>query len=131
MLITTHNMREADVLCDRVGVLHSGTLEALDTPMALKAKYAEHLVVKVLLSEATERGVEFMEKTLPESSRLLELNRLTRVAKFSLVKGAKLSTLFSKLSRGAKANGVVQWSIVEPSLEASFLAMLNEIEKRR
>jgi len=37
MLLTTHLMDEADALCDRIGVLHEGALEALGTPAELKA----------------------------------------------------------------------------------------------
>jgi ABC-2 type transport system ATP-binding protein len=38
MLLTTHLMDEADVLCDRIGVLHAGVLEAIGTPAELKAR---------------------------------------------------------------------------------------------
>jgi ABC-2 type transport system ATP-binding protein len=36
VVLTTHYMEEADWLCDRVGILHRGKLQALDTPAALK-----------------------------------------------------------------------------------------------
>ncbi len=36
ILLTTHDMDEADILCDRVAILHKGKLVALDTPEALK-----------------------------------------------------------------------------------------------
>jgi ABC-2 type transport system ATP-binding protein len=38
MLLTTHLMDEADRLCDRIGVLHAGVLEAVGTPAELKAR---------------------------------------------------------------------------------------------
>jgi ABC-2 type transport system ATP-binding protein len=38
ILMTTHDMEEADELCDMVAVMHRGVLAALDTPEALKAK---------------------------------------------------------------------------------------------
>ncbi len=38
MLLTTHLMDEADALCDRIGVLHAGALEAVGTPAELKAR---------------------------------------------------------------------------------------------
>ncbi|MGD9495433.1 MAG: ABC transporter ATP-binding protein [Armatimonadota bacterium] len=37
---TTHNIEEANVLCDRVGIIHEGRLVALDSPEALKATFA-------------------------------------------------------------------------------------------
>ena len=36
ILITTHDMQEADLLCDRVAVIHRGKLVATDTPQNLK-----------------------------------------------------------------------------------------------
>lgn len=36
MLLTTHDMTEADTLCDRVAIIDNGKIVALDTPKALK-----------------------------------------------------------------------------------------------
>ena len=36
ILLTTHDMAEADGLCDRLAILDGGRLAALDTPLALK-----------------------------------------------------------------------------------------------
>jgi ABC-2 type transport system ATP-binding protein len=37
ILLTTHDMEEADKLCDRIAILDGGAIVALDTPQALKA----------------------------------------------------------------------------------------------
>jgi ABC-2 type transport system ATP-binding protein len=37
VLLTTHYMEEADLLCDRVALLHHGRIRALDEPAVLKA----------------------------------------------------------------------------------------------
>ena len=36
ILLTTHDMEEADKLCDRIAILDNGTIVALDTPAGLK-----------------------------------------------------------------------------------------------
>ncbi len=36
IIITTHDMEEADALCDRLSVIHNGKTVALDTPLGLK-----------------------------------------------------------------------------------------------
>lgn len=36
ILLTTHDMLEADALCDRIAIMNSGKIVALDTPAALK-----------------------------------------------------------------------------------------------
>jgi ABC-2 type transport system ATP-binding protein len=38
ILLTTHDMEEADHLCDTVAVMHTGVLAAMDTPAGLKAQ---------------------------------------------------------------------------------------------
>ncbi|QKY68396.1 ABC transporter ATP-binding protein [Lentibacillus sp. CBA3610] len=42
IFLTTHNMEEANVLCDRVAFLHNGELQELDSPNALRYKYSTH-----------------------------------------------------------------------------------------
>ena len=37
IILTTHYMEEADMLCDRVGIIDKGRIVALDTPAGLKA----------------------------------------------------------------------------------------------
>lgn len=39
ILLTTHDMEEADALCDRAAIIHDGRFLALDRPVALKATY--------------------------------------------------------------------------------------------
>lgn len=41
VLLTTHYMEEADALCDRVALMHHGTLRAVGSPTELKAKVAD------------------------------------------------------------------------------------------
>jgi len=38
ILLTTHDMQEADALCDRIAILDEGRIVALDTPSGLKAR---------------------------------------------------------------------------------------------
>jgi ABC-2 type transport system ATP-binding protein len=38
ILLTTHDMTEADLLCDRVAIMNSGKIMALDTPASLKSQ---------------------------------------------------------------------------------------------
>ncbi len=56
---TTHNIEEANVLCDRVAIIRDGKLVALDTPEALKSTFAMSQSVVVSFSrpvEAAELG---------------------------------------------------------------------------
>jgi ABC-2 type transport system ATP-binding protein len=57
ILLTTHDMYEADVLCDRVAILDNGRVVALDTPEGLKAMVQQRNGHEVTLEDV------FMELT--------------------------------------------------------------------
>ncbi|WP_163970913.1 ABC transporter ATP-binding protein [Oceanobacillus halotolerans] len=42
IFLTTHNMEEATVLCDRVAFLHNGEIQEMDSPDTLRYKYSTH-----------------------------------------------------------------------------------------
>lgn len=41
IFLTTHNMAEAELLCDRIAFLHKGEIREIDSPAALKKKYSD------------------------------------------------------------------------------------------
>jgi ABC-2 type transport system ATP-binding protein len=64
VLLTTHYLDEAERLCDRVAIMHSGRIVALDMPRALLAGLGRELVemrvdgnVESALASLRERGV--------------------------------------------------------------------------
>jgi ABC-2 type transport system ATP-binding protein len=44
VFLTTHDMHEADVLCNRVAFIDQGRIVALDTPHALKQQYGQRVI---------------------------------------------------------------------------------------
>lgn len=70
VFVTTHNMVDADLLCDRVAFISNGDLVALDTPRRLKEKNSNHQVVidylyqgqresKTIEARSLEAGIPF------------------------------------------------------------------------
>lgn len=51
MLLTTHDMVEADTLCDRIAIMNHGKVIALDTPPALKAMIPPKNGIEVTLED--------------------------------------------------------------------------------
>ena len=45
VFVTTHNMLDADLLCDRVAFISNGNIVALDTPRNLKEQNSSHSIV--------------------------------------------------------------------------------------
>lgn len=51
IFLTTHDMEEADTLCDRVAFLNAGKIQLLDTPSKLKKKYSNSTITVELKNE--------------------------------------------------------------------------------
>lgn len=60
IVMTTHDMHEADELSDRVGIMHQGVLVALDSPQMLKKHHGEN---NITIEYDHENEVK--KKTLP------------------------------------------------------------------
>lgn len=63
VFLTTHNMLDADLLCDRVAFLSDGHIAALDTPQRLKEQHSLRQVT-IRYMRAGQR----LEQTIPVSS---------------------------------------------------------------
>jgi ABC-2 type transport system ATP-binding protein len=58
ILLTTHYMEEADVLCDRVAVMHQGKVAAVGTPTELKAQVGPDATLDDVFTHFTGSGIE-------------------------------------------------------------------------
>ncbi len=56
VVLTTHNMDEADRMADRVAIIDHGSLLVIDTPEALKRKVGEGDVLEVELKETGDKA---------------------------------------------------------------------------
>jgi ABC-2 type transport system ATP-binding protein len=54
VFLTTHNIEEANSLCDRVGIINRGKLAAIDTPEQLKKAFKETQSVVVAFDEPAD-----------------------------------------------------------------------------
>ena len=72
VFLTTHNMLDADLLCDRVAFIADGAIKALDKPKKLKEKNSNHQVdieyiyygkreVKTIETTELHSGIPFLQ----------------------------------------------------------------------
>lgn len=75
ILLCTHDLDEAEELCDRIGILLNGKLIALDTPLGLRQRYQQDGVLPSLddvFMAATGTSIEEAEFAVePQDSRVL------------------------------------------------------------
>jgi len=67
MVLTTHYMEEADLLCNRIGIIDLGKIIALGTPRELKSKIGEDIVrLKGTVDAERLRKLKFVKKVAQE-----------------------------------------------------------------
>jgi len=62
IVLTTHQMEEADYLCDRVGIMDHGKIIALDTPKNLKDLISSDLVSLELTTDGSRYDLDVFKK---------------------------------------------------------------------
>jgi ABC-2 type transport system ATP-binding protein len=63
VILTTHYMEEADMLCDRIGIIDKGRIVALDTPKGLKAGLGGDIIrIKTHYSPDEITRLDFVRK---------------------------------------------------------------------
>jgi ABC-2 type transport system ATP-binding protein len=118
ILITTHMMGEADMLCDRIGIIDHGKIVALDTPTNLKNNIAGANTTILTLEIAnltpdlleTVRALECVETVAQENSRHIKVHAHGEGAFDSIIDTV----------RGKKGN-IVSMQNIQPTLEDVFL----------
>jgi ABC-2 type transport system ATP-binding protein len=64
IFLTTHNIEEANVTCDRVAIIHKGKIAAIDTPEKLKKTIQSVQSVEVAFNKTSPRILKELEKIL-------------------------------------------------------------------
>jgi ABC-2 type transport system ATP-binding protein len=120
IMLTTHNMDEADQLCDRVAIIDHGRILALDTPAALKRSVEADTVVTVqaegdsaALAERLARDVPGVVNTRVQGDGGVELHVLGN------------DRLLPKVLVAAESGGfdVVDLSVSQTTLETVFIRL--------
>jgi ABC-2 type transport system ATP-binding protein len=120
VVLTTHDMDEADRLSDRVAIIDNGCLLELDTPDGLKSRIGAGDVLGIRLSNGQEKKLDDLMGDLPESLRNLicQNGTLRLVASDTM---ATLPTVFSELRNSGLE--VEDLSIRKKTLEDVFIAL--------
>lgn len=128
MILTTHSMEEADIICSRIGIMSRGRLKCLGTPLHLKSKFGEGYRLAInYLPDDEERAMEFVEKHYPDA-RLKE--NFAGTCTYQLPKQRLcISDLFATMESHKGSNGIIDWSINQTSLEDVFLNVVKEDEE--
>jgi ABC-2 type transport system ATP-binding protein len=116
ILLTTHNMEEADALCERVAIVDHGHVIALGTPAELKASIPGGFLLRVRFANHTSD----LLARLQSLSGVREVRGVDSGADIYADRGGSLISEIANLSTAAGAE-LSDVHISEPSLENLFL----------
>ncbi len=99
VVLTTHDLKEATVLCDRLGVLHRGHLVVQGSWKEIKSHYKQPLILEGL----SERERNIVRETL-ESKRLRERSRGFEISVRSREDGLEVIRILEE--KGARPSSI-------------------------
>ncbi|MEW5941851.1 MAG: ATP-binding cassette domain-containing protein, partial [Chloroflexota bacterium] len=122
ILLTTHYMEEADQLSDRIGIIDTGKVIALDTPEGLKRRIDQKEIIRLELTGwhddlgDTLRAIAGVETLTTRQQGEADLWEVSLQAQNS-------RAVLPRLVEGLSGNGtrLVNMNIVKPSLEDVFI----------
>jgi ABC-2 type transport system ATP-binding protein len=123
IFLTTHNMFEADELCDRIAVISKGQIVALDTPAGLKRSVKDISVIELQTYEATSAFVERLEKISGVTKVMSDLDSERQVIK---VQTATPAEVLAQVKAAAGDVTIIDETIKEPTLEDAYLRLVEE-----
>jgi ABC-type multidrug transport system ATPase subunit len=129
IILTTHSMEEAAVLCDRLGIFVGGQLVCVGAPKELTARYGDYLVFTITTPPEQEAAAEALVRRLSPGARLTYSLAGTR--RYELPVGeVSLSGVFEAMEAAAAAAGgltVLDWGVANATLEEVFIKFAKSI----
>ena len=127
ILLSTHNLDEAQELCDRIAILDRGRVVAIGTPDSIRHLITEDRFVKVVLRDAPKKPrVDGLVRELRETPGVIGVSLEPEegpVARLTLrvPKDTELSGILKAIS--ASGLTVASLNTEEPTLEEAFMAI--------
>ena len=118
IFLTTHNMEEANQMCDRVAIINKGNIIAIDTPERLKRTIKELQLVEVSFQNVKRNLTNDLEK-FSEATHVVKHGDKYRIYTDDP------STILSVVWNYAETNGlkVITVNTLGPSLEDVFVKL--------
>ncbi len=120
IFLTTHNIKEANELCERVGIIHEGELVAIDRPEKLRNTFDKTRSIEVSIEGK-------IEKTMLKNDHVNKIQR----------SGDKLKIFTDDIDQSVKhlvklanenAFDIISLKTCGPSLEEAFVRLTGDME---
>lgn len=121
ILLTTHYMFEADVLCDRIAVIAGGVFVANGTPADLKAAVSDQTIIEIETFGVAPEVVARLRAIPGVTGVGVETRDQAQVLLVSAAHGAELVQALLKALDGSNLGRVVTR---EPTLEDAYVELV-------
>jgi len=132
IVITTHSMEEAEILCDRIGILVNGELHAIGSPAHIKMKFGNTYTLEIQCTDSTLVN-DWIKKDIPrmnEEDVKCEIKSDKRI-KYTFQITENHSEIFKIMEDYKAKNIVTDYSYTQTSLEDVFLKFSNLQENKQ
>ncbi|KAL6846315.1 hypothetical protein ACP4OV_023763 [Aristida adscensionis] len=120
IILTTHSMEEAEVLCDRLGIFVDGGFQCLGNPNELKGRYGGTYIFTMTTPPDQERDVEELVHQFSPSAN--KIYHLSGTQKFELPKqDVKIAHVFHAVENAKSRLTIHAWGLVDTTLEDVFI----------
>ncbi|XP_023531950.1 ABC transporter A family member 7-like isoform X2 [Cucurbita pepo subsp. pepo] len=120
IILTTHSMEEAEVLCDRLGIFVDGSLQCIGNPKELKGRYGGSYIFTMTVSANQDVDVENMVKHLSPSAS--KIYHISGTQKYELPKHeVRIADVFQAVENAKSRFTVFAWSLADTTLEDVFI----------
>ncbi|XP_058110844.1 ABC transporter A family member 7 [Magnolia sinica] len=120
IILTTHSMEEAEVLCDRLGIFVDGSLQCVGNPKELKGRYGGSYVFTMTTSSNQEEEVANLVLRLsPNANRIYHISG---TQKFELPKQeVRIADVFQAVENAKRKFTIHAWGLADTTLEDVFI----------
>ncbi|WOL00337.1 ABC transporter A family member 7-like [Canna indica] len=120
IILTTHSMEEAEVLCDRLGIFVDGGFQCIGNPNELKGRYGGSYVFTMTTSVDKEQEVESLVQRLSPSAN--KIYHISGTQKFELPKQeVRVADVFRAVEIAKSKFTVHAWGLADTTLEDVFI----------
>ncbi|VAI77753.1 unnamed protein product [Triticum turgidum subsp. durum] len=120
IILTTHSMEEAEVLCDRLCIMVDGRLQCIGRPKELIARYGGYYVLTMTTSSEFEREVEDLALKLSQNAR--KVYHLSGTQKYELSKQeVRIADVFMAVENLKRRVEVQAWGLADTTMEDVFV----------
>eukprot|EP01024_Parvocaulis_polyphysoides_P072622 TRINITY_DN922_c0_g2_i1.p1 TRINITY_DN922_c0_g2~~TRINITY_DN922_c0_g2_i1.p1 ORF type:complete len:419 (-),score=63.89 TRINITY_DN922_c0_g2_i1:807-2063(-) len=129
IILTTHSMEEAEVLCDRLGIFVDGRLVCIGNPKQITARYAGYLVFTIMVPiEQKQQAIQLVRQMSPNA---IETYSLDGLMKFELPSNeVTLSQVFATMEVAKGQIKIKDWAVTSATLEEVFIKLATQVEAK-